>query len=95
MRTTWLALAGPARWTDTAALLFTSGTTGPSKAVVVRWLQLNRMAAQTCKTEHAPPDERIYIPWPLNHVSGAGAVYGAALCRERRSCARSGRRRRS
>ncbi|WP_326837551.1 class I adenylate-forming enzyme family protein [Amycolatopsis rhabdoformis] len=68
-------------WTDCPALTFTSGTTGRSKAVVLQWLQVYKMAVHTCKTEYAGPHEVVYIPWPLNHISGTGCVYGAALAK--------------
>src|SRR3954452_4742944 len=69
----------PATWTGCPSLMFTSGTTGPSKAVTMRWLQLYRMATNTCKTDFAAPGDRVYVPWPLNHISGTGSVYAAAI----------------
>jgi len=62
-------------WGDIACLMFTSGTTGRSKPVAVRWLQLFETGMWVWQGGHARPTDRIYSPWPLNHVSGAGAVY--------------------
>lgn len=68
-------------WTDPPSLMFTSGTTGPSKAVILRWLQLYRMATTTCKTRFAPAGDVVYCPWPLNHISATGSIYAAAISR--------------
>lgn len=68
-------------WTDPPSLMFTSGTTGPSKAVILRWLQLYRMATTTCKTEFARAGDVVYCPWPLNHISATGSIYAAAISR--------------
>ncbi|MEU1592865.1 AMP-binding protein [Streptomyces sp. NPDC005708] len=81
-------------WSDTATLMFTSGTTGPSKAVVMPWLHLHQSSEWVWQTRDAGPGDRNYIPWPTNHISGVGGVYamaivgGAAVLRERWSTTR-------
>lgn len=63
---------------DIACILFTSGTTGPSKAVRVPWRQLFYTAV-------APPDdalrhgEAFYSTWPAFHASGKSALYLPAV----------------
>lgn len=65
-------------WNDTATLLFTSGTTGPSKAVILPWRQLYESGMTVWQGAHASPDDVFYLPWPLNHISGVGPLY--AMC---------------
>ena len=64
---------------DTAMLLFTSGTTGPSKAVIVPW------AGAHGYWSWVPDDmlgagEGLYAPMTMFHISGLGALQYAA-CR--------------
>lgn len=66
-------------WSDPATLMFTSGTTGPSKAVVMPWRQIQQSAEWVWQTRDAGPADRNYIPWPTNHISGAGGIYAMAL----------------
>ncbi|MDI2129878.1 AMP-binding protein [Yinghuangia seranimata] len=59
---------------DTAAILYTSGTTGPSKGVVTSW------AAMHGYWSWVPPDtlaegEALYCPMTLFHISGLGALH--------------------
>ena len=71
---------GPQRW-DLAALIFTSGTTGASKAVMVPWGQLDSLS-------NAEPHENRdgdvhYAPFQPYHITGKGPVYRAAERRGR------------
>lgn len=71
-------LEGP-RPEDVGALLFTSGTTGPAKGVLVTW------AAIYQTWSWAPADalsagEGLYCPFPMFHTSGKSAL-NAALVR--------------
>jgi crotonobetaine/carnitine-CoA ligase len=64
---------------DVASILYTSGTTGPSKGVVVTWRQI----AATCwgglpADDYTPEDIR-YCPFPLCHVLGKSSVLGSAM----------------
>jgi crotonobetaine/carnitine-CoA ligase len=68
-------LTGPS-FGDPGAVIFTSGTTGPSKGVLVPWAQIATM--WRC----FPPDtfdasSRLYSFWPTFHMSGKWPLYGA------------------
>ena len=56
---------------DTEAAICTSGTTGPSKAVLSSYLQLWFVA----QAYPVNAEDRILVNIPLFHTSGAGAVY--------------------
>jgi crotonobetaine/carnitine-CoA ligase len=72
-------LEGPAHH-DTCALVYTSGTTGPSKGVLVPWAELNEFARM-------PPagmiedDGGYYTVYPAFHVSGKSSLYMAVRYR--------------
>jgi crotonobetaine/carnitine-CoA ligase len=75
-------------WDDIAAVIFTSGTTGPSKGVLVPWGELATMGS--CFPDGAfTADSRLYSFWPTFHMSGKWPFYAvidrsATLClRER------------
>lgn len=76
-------------WADIGTLLFTSGTTGNSKAVAMPWLHLYRSSTRIWPADHMSAADRMYSPWPFNHISGTGAAYlmavlgGAVVMRER------------
>ncbi len=58
---------------DNAYILFTSGTTGPSKAVMCSYVQA---WTNTYEAYHyLGPDDMFLVNLPLNHVSGKGAIY--------------------
>jgi carnitine-CoA ligase len=65
----------PAVW-DIATILYTSGTTGPSKGVLIPWAQLRATAIGPWSTPS--PDEVAYCPYPLFHVSGKFPLYQVA-----------------
>lgn len=69
----------PAPW-DIMAVLFTSGTTGPSKAVSLPWAQIHAMAVGTYPVEDLGPADVIYNPGPTYHVGAKVFPYLAALC---------------
>lgn len=60
---------------DTQAVICTSGTTGPSKAVLSSYLQL----WSTAQAYPIGADDRTLVNIPLFHTSGAGAVYRMLL----------------
>ncbi len=57
---------------DTNWILFTSGTTGSSKAVLGTYVQT--WAGGAMAMDYFGPDDRLLANLPLFHVSGAGAV---------------------
>lgn len=64
---------------DVATVVFTSGTTGRSKGVLISWRQLRESARWCIPLDDAGPDDHWYVPLPLFHVSGKLSVYAAAL----------------
>lgn len=63
---------------DPACVLYTSGTTGASKAVLVPWRQLALTLAVDPRFEH-PERETFYLPYAPYHLSGRCALYRGAL----------------
>ena len=68
--------AGP--W-DLACVLYTSGTTGPSKGVMVPWAQVLQTVLGCFPPEGFTDADHWYVPYPLFHMSGLLCVAGAAL----------------
>jgi len=71
-------LALPKAW-DIMAVLFTSGTTGPSKAVQLPWAQIHAMAEGTFPVGDLGPHDVVYNPGPTYHVGAKVFPYLAAL----------------
>ncbi|MBC9227492.1 AMP-binding protein [Aeromicrobium sp. zg-636] len=71
---------GPARH-DIASIMYTSGTTGPSKGVLMPWAQLHAAAHVTARmVARGPvPHKVLYVNGPPNHVQAKGAVAAMAL----------------
>ena len=69
----------PRPW-DIMAVLFTSGTTGPSKAVRLPWAQIHAMATGTYPVGDLGRHDVIYNPGPTYHVGAKAFPYLAALC---------------
>jgi len=65
--------------TDISTVMYTSGTTGPSKGVLVPWAQLHATASASIFTGDFGADDAYYMPFPLFHISGKGPVYTFAL----------------
>jgi len=63
---------------DVAACIFTSGTTGPSKAVRVHWAQMFNTSSDGTLDEISAEDI-YYSPLPMFHLTGLGPVYRMAL----------------
>jgi crotonobetaine/carnitine-CoA ligase len=58
---------------DTAMFLFTSGTTGPAKAVVIPWAAAHSHWSQV-PADTLGPGEALYAPVAMFHNSGIGAL---------------------
>jgi crotonobetaine/carnitine-CoA ligase len=66
---------------DVASVMYTSGTTGPSKGVLMPWGQLHAAIILTASMiERGPvPDKVLYVNGPPNHVQAKGAVAAMAM----------------
>lgn len=64
---------------DIASLLYTSGTTGLSKGVLVTWKQIDRIAHWYFPLGSLEDHEVVYAPFPMNHLSGKVLIMIAAL----------------
>jgi crotonobetaine/carnitine-CoA ligase len=60
---------------DTCAMLYTSGTTGNSKGVLMPWAQLYSQAIGFLPLQDFNEDDAWYMPYPMNHVGGKTPVY--------------------
>ena len=65
----------PELW-DIANVVYTSGTPGPSKGVLMPWGQ---MLASICSTPIGDDDEVWYSPFPMFHMTGKSSLYRPAL----------------
>jgi crotonobetaine/carnitine-CoA ligase len=81
------------RWpspSDAACVLYTSGTTGPAKGVIVAWGQLSATIGRIPRSWLSGRDA-VYAPWPMFHVTGRSPlpamadVGGRVVLRERLS----------
>jgi crotonobetaine/carnitine-CoA ligase len=63
---------------DTQFIIFTSGTTGPSKGVIVPYVQMHAIA-MTHYEGRLDADDRYLVNMPLFHISGLLPAYGAML----------------
>ena len=68
----------PQLW-DIAAILFTSGTTGPSKAVRMPWAQLRATATASLPLADLGPGDVIFNPGPTYHLGAKCFPFQAAL----------------
>ena len=66
----------PMPW-DVATILYTSGTTGPSKGVIVPW---GLFVHSVSGLDDLGPDDAYYSPLPLFHASGKSALTQMAYC---------------
>ena len=71
-------LEGPAPY-DISSILYTSGTTGPSKGVMVPWAQAHATATGCIPLDDLTEEDAWYSPYPLFHASGKIPVYAMAL----------------
>ena len=63
---------------DPQFLLFTSGTTGPSKGAIVTYVQ-HHMTCMVSFEEHLSAEDRYMVNMPLFHGSGTTGVFGMML----------------
>lgn len=70
--------AEPQPW-DIGAVLFTSGTTGPSKAVRMPWAQIHSTAVGTLPLKDFGPHDVIFNPGPTYHVGAKVFPFIAAV----------------
>ncbi|MDB5719675.1 MAG: hypothetical protein JWP15_293 [Alphaproteobacteria bacterium] len=68
---------------DLATIVYTSGTTGPSKGVMMPWAQCHAMSTGCIPLDDLGPEDAWYVPFPLFHMSGKHALYAAALINAR------------
>lgn len=64
---------------EVGALFFTSGTTGPSKAVATSWHYLFTVAATVASAWEFGPEEVLWTAMPLFHLSAAPSVLAPML----------------
>jgi crotonobetaine/carnitine-CoA ligase len=64
---------------DLACILYTSGTTGPSKGVRISWAQIVATATGAIPYGDLTTDDVRYVPLPLFHVGGKSAFYSTFL----------------
>jgi len=65
---------------DTALLLFTSGSTGPSKACQIPQYYVLRQPEIFCRELGITKDDVLFAPFPLFHADGAIFTVAAAIC---------------
>jgi acyl-CoA synthetase (AMP-forming)/AMP-acid ligase II len=64
---------------DVAAIIFTSGTTGASKGVLVSHQGLMHFAQVSSRSRGLTPQDRVYACLPMTHIFGLATVLMAAL----------------
>lgn len=69
----------PAEAGDVGCLFYTSGTTGPSKAVATTWHYLFSVAATVASAWEFGPGEVLWTAMPLFHLSAAPSVLAPML----------------
>ena len=71
-------LSGPQLW-DAATVVYTSGTTGPSKGVIQPWNQLYHLAIEAFPAGTLGPDDSFYLPVVTYHMGAKAMPYLMAL----------------
>ncbi|MDI2099474.1 AMP-binding protein [Ruicaihuangia caeni] len=67
------------RLEDTSCVLYTSGTTGPSKGVVIPWAQMLESGRTIIPVEHMDADDVFYCPYAPCHITGKAYFYSMLL----------------
>jgi malonyl-CoA/methylmalonyl-CoA synthetase len=65
---------------EVAALIFTSGTTGHPKAVMVSHAGLVHFGRVSTSARALGPADRVYAALPMTHIFGLGTVLAASTC---------------
>jgi len=68
-----------ARWDTPTAILYTSGTTGPSKGAVITHQYMAAAATTMVASWDLAEHEVLYAPLPLFHISAVGSVMGPII----------------
>jgi len=71
---------------DIACMVFTSGTTGPSKGVLMPWAELYEFPAFQKPADMLAPGQGMYQVLPQFHAAGKVGLYTAALAKARTVC---------
>jgi crotonobetaine/carnitine-CoA ligase len=64
---------------DVGAIVYTSGTTGPSKGVLMPWAQMYETAMWLGPSSALGPEDVLYLPYPFYHVTVKCPVYLTAI----------------
>lgn len=64
---------------DVMHILYTSGTTGPSKGVISTYAQVYETAMATINTSEKKGGDCIYNPYPIAHISSRSHLYIALI----------------
>lgn len=64
---------------STSCVLYTSGTTGPSKGVVIPWAQMIESGRTIVPTEHMDERDVFYSPYAPCHITGKAYFYSMLL----------------
>lgn len=73
-----ITAAGPEHF-NIATIVYTSGTTGPSKGVMMPWAQCHAMSTGCIPLDGLGEQDAWYSPFPMFHMSGKLSLYGSAL----------------
>jgi carnitine-CoA ligase len=64
---------------STSCILYTSGTTGPSKGVIIPWAQMLETGRTIVPVEHMTRDDIMYCPYAPCHITGKAYFYSMLL----------------
>lgn len=71
-------ITGPQPW-DVASIMYTSGTTGPSKGVIMPWGQLYEIATRGVRMPEFDETDCYYLPSVTYHMAAKGVAFTMAL----------------
>jgi len=61
--------------------MYTSGTTGPSKGVIMPWGQMQEIATRAYPFDNSTENDRYYLPSVTYHMSAKGVAFTMAMLR--------------